>query len=290
MGSDKSVLMDTNMKEKESNPQIFDVEDLDVDIFQFEDSNVVSIVTPYREVGGKASPSSTPKRLTTIINKKWSLVLTSIPFKDMVIKYIDKTPKPRKIKTTTKLTVDGKMGKWMVEIASYKSKDEGKELDEEDFQITRVDLGTMDRDANNHHFKYSAQKILTHSEKDGKEKKELKKNIRILAQFIDTLGCFGPLSLLQAPKNFDPTSSENKKLLSKVQHGKSMVNAIENQIEGVIKSRERYIQGSRKPCDDAQTLICEIEKQNLQWEKEEHIWETLLTKFTEQKNMGLENS
>lgn len=85
----------------------------------------------------------------------------------------------------------------------------------------------MSRDSDNHFFQVSVKKMLTRSEKDRRDKRELKRHISILAQFIDNIGCFKELPISHATESFDPTSPENKKLMSQVQREKSIAKAVE---------------------------------------------------------------
>lgn len=109
----------------------------------------------------------------------------------------------------------------------------------------------------------------------------------MLAQFIDSLGYFGALPISQASEKFDPTSSENKKLMNQVQQAKSIIGVIEKWIEGVIKDGEKYITNSRKLCNEIQNLITEIQNQVMQWEKEEHKWENILPMFAKIEKYGV---
>ncbi|XP_057860709.2 uncharacterized protein LOC131069358 [Cryptomeria japonica] len=144
---------DTEAKDKILDAQIFEVEDLDSDILNTMDSHEVTVAM-------------------------------MPPSKDMVFKYIEKGTKPKKFKTTTRLDNDEGTRKWVAKIASYKPKDKDKEVGAEDFEITKVELGNMSRDSDNHFFQVSAKKMLARSEKDGREKRKLKRHINILTQFI----------------------------------------------------------------------------------------------------------
>lgn len=141
----------------------------------------VAMTPPPKVIGGTTSSSTTPKWLTTSVSKKQNSIPVSIPIQDMVVKYMEKGPKQKKFKTTTRLDADEKTGRWIAKIASYKPKDENKEINAKDFEVTKVDLRNMSRDFDNHLFNVTAKKILTRSEKDGQEKRELKRHIKILA-------------------------------------------------------------------------------------------------------------
>lgn len=168
----------------------------------------------------------------------------TIPIQEMVAKYSEKNPKLKRFKTTTHLNNDEETRKWMAKIASYKPKEENREAGPDDFEITKVELGKMSRDTDNHFFQVSAKKMLTHLEKDGWEKRELKRHISVLAQFIDGTSYLGAIPISHAIENFDPTSLENKKLMNQVQQAKSIVEAVEKWIEQIIKDGEKYITNS----------------------------------------------
>lgn len=210
----------------------------------------------------------------------------TIPIQDMVVKYTEKGPKPKRFKTTARLDSNEGTRKWVVKIASYKPKGEDKEVSAKDFEVTKMELGNTSRDSDNHFFQVSAKKMLTKSEKDGREKRELKRHISILSQFIDSISCFRALPISHATKSFDPTSPKNKKLMSQVQRAKRITEVVERWIEGVIKDGEKYITNSQKLCDEMQGLILEIQNQLLPWEKEEHKWENVLPMFTKIEEHG----
>lgn len=265
--------------------QIFEIEDLDGEVACALDSQTVTVAMtpPPKMIEGTSHSAATPKWLTTSVNKKRSSLPMTIPIQDMVAKYSEKNPKLKRFKTTMHLNNDEETSKWMAEIASYKSKDENKEASSNDFEITKVELGKMSRDTDNHFFQVSAKKMLTRSEKDGQEKRELKRHISVLAQFIDSIGCLGEMPISHAIENFDPTSPENKKLMNQVQRAKSIVEAVEKWIEQVIKDGEKYIIDSWKLCDEVQGLISKIQNQLVPWEKEEHKWQNVLPLFTKIK-------
>ena len=51
--------------------------------------------------------------------------------------------------------------------------------------------------------------MLSQSEKDSKEKKELKNMIMTMAAYIDSLMNLGTLPIIQAPQSFDPNFAES---------------------------------------------------------------------------------
>lgn len=70
---------------------------------------------------------------------------------------------------------NAKTREWKAEVATYRPKEEKKDVTVEDFKVTKIELGTMDRAGKNHLFKETAQQMLITSVQDRKEKKELKK-------------------------------------------------------------------------------------------------------------------
>lgn len=273
---------DTEAKDKILDAQIFEVEDLDIDIVNTMDSHVVTVamMPPPKVIGGTASSSATPKCLTTSVSKKQSFIPVTIPIQVMVVKYTEKGPKKNKFKTTARLDADEETGRWVDEIASYNPKDENKEVNAKDFEITKVELKNMSRDLHNHLFQVSTKKMFTRLEKDGQEERELKQHVKILAQFIDSIGCFGTLPISHASESFDPTTLENKELMGQVQQAKNITGAVEKWIEGVIKDGEKYITSSKKSSNEMQSLIAEIQNQIVSWENEEHKWENVLPMLT----------
>lgn len=121
---------DTRVKDTILNAQIFEVEDLDSDVVDALDSHTVTVamMPPSKAIEGTTSSSATRKWLTTSVNKKWSFLPVTIPIQEMVIKYTEKSPKPKRFKTTARLDNDEGTGKWVAEIASYKPKDKTRSL------------------------------------------------------------------------------------------------------------------------------------------------------------------
>lgn len=110
-----------------------------------------------------------------------------------------------------------KIGKWTAELETYRPKEGEQEIKAKDFEVTKVELGTIDRADKNNLLKEMAQQMLYSSWEDGKEKKELKHTISSLLQFINTFYSFDATPLVQSPQIFDPDSSKSKNFLSQVQ-------------------------------------------------------------------------
>lgn len=145
---------DTGVKDTILDAQIFEVEDMDSDVANALDSHTmtVAMTPPSKVIEGTTSSSATPKWLTTSVSRKQNFLPVTIPIQQMVVKYIEKSPKPKRFKTAAHLDNDEGTGKWVAEIASYKPKDENKEASPDDFEITKVELGNMSRDSDNHFF------------------------------------------------------------------------------------------------------------------------------------------
>lgn len=84
------------------------------------------------------------------------------------------------MKSDARLIRDPMIGKVIVEVDTYKKKEDSREIDTEDFKVTTVELGAITRDTENH-FKFLVDHMLTQSERDNKEKKELKRSVITMA-------------------------------------------------------------------------------------------------------------
>ena len=94
--------------------------------------------------------------------------------KDIVTKYVARGSKPKKVKIDAYLTKDPRTGKIIVEVATYKKNKESRDVDEEGFKVNSIELGTINQSTSNNFFKFPSDHMLTQSERDSKDKKELK--------------------------------------------------------------------------------------------------------------------
>lgn len=177
------------------------------------------------------------------VNKRKNIVPIALPIGDVVSKYVTKTPHPKRAKAMTRLEIDDKIGKWIVEVSNPKVDGEASELFVDSYHVERVELGVADRDTDNHHFEVFAKCMLTRSQKDGKDKKELKQMIRVLADYIHAISgvSSSPKPLAQASQSFDPASPANQKLLSQIQRGKAIATVFDDWVNGVINDGCKFI-------------------------------------------------
>jgi len=82
-------------------------------------------------------------------------------------------------------------------VATYKKKQDSRDIDEEYLKVTSIELGTINKSTDNNLFKFSADHMLTQSEKDSREKKELKSMVTSMATYIDSLVNLGVIHLSQ---------------------------------------------------------------------------------------------
>lgn len=75
--------------------------------------------------------------------------------------------------------------------------------------------------------------------------------------------------------------------MSQVQRAKSIAEAVEKWVEGIVKNREKYIIDSQKLFDEIQSLIAEVQNQISPWTKEEHKWESVLSLFMKIEEYGV---
>jgi hypothetical protein len=128
-------------------------------------------VTPTKE---DQTLSAIPPWLARSVNAKRRLQPVATPVKDIVTRYTARGSKLKKMKTEAHLILDPVTGRLTAELATYKQGGEAGEIEAEDFKVATVDLGTINRGTGNRIFKFSVDHMLTQSEKDSKEKKELK--------------------------------------------------------------------------------------------------------------------
>ena len=76
--------------------------------------------------------------------------------------------------------------------------------------------------------------MLTQSEKDNREKKELKEMVTSMAAYIDSLVNLGVAPIIQLSQPFDPNSAESQLLTRQVQRGKLLAEAMGNWVNNMI--------------------------------------------------------
>ena len=134
------------------------------------------------------------------------------PVKDIVTRYAVRGSKAKKMKTDAQLIKDPLTEKITTKVATYTRKRDSEEIDEGGLKVTSIDLGTINRSIGNKFFKFSADHMLTQSEKDSREKKELKEMVTSMAVYIDSLVNLGVVPIIQLPQPFDPNSAESQSL------------------------------------------------------------------------------
>jgi hypothetical protein len=206
-----------------------------------------------------------PPWLTNSINKKRSLQPVSTPMKDIVTRYAARGSKAKKIKIDANLTKDPMTGKITVEVAMYKQKKESEDIDDEGFKVTSIDLGTITRNTGNNFFKFSTDHMLTQSEKDSREKKELKGMITTMATYIESLINLGASPITQVPQSFDPNSAESQQLMKQVQRGKLLTDAMINWVDNIIKEGNKFIYEFASVYAEGEKLLGEIQTLLLGW-------------------------
>ena len=192
----------------------------------------------------------------------------STPVKDIVTRYVARGSKAKKVKIDAYLTKDPIIGKITMEVATYKQKEESGDVDEEGFKVTSIELGTINRSTGNNFFKFSADHMLTQSEKDSKEKKELKGMITAMAAYINSLINLGASPIVQVSKPFDPSSAESQQLMKQVQKGKLLIDAMKGWVDSIIKEGNKFISKFTSVYAEGETLLGEIQTLVPRWETE----------------------
>lgn len=83
---------------------------------------------------------------------------------------------------------------------------------------------------------------MAQSQKDAKEKRELKQIINMIAKYINSLDSYGALPLVQTPESFDPTSLDSRRLLNQIQRGKAITIAMDEWADSVLKKGKEFLQ------------------------------------------------
>ena len=161
--------------------------DGDVQFIEAPKTDQPRFITPVKDAQTRPTSPAIPSWLSNSINKKRSLQPVSTPVKDIVTRYAARGSKAKKMKTDAHLIKDPLTRKITVEVATYKKKQESGDIDEEGLKVTSIELGTINRSTGNNFFKFSADHMLTQSEKDSREKKELKAMVTSMATYIDSL-------------------------------------------------------------------------------------------------------
>ena len=167
-------------------------------------------ITLVRDAQTRPASPAISSWLSNSINKKRILQPMSTPVKDIVTRYATRGSKAKKTKTDAHLIKDPLTRKITIEVTTYQQKKESGDIDEEGFKVTSIELGTINRSTGNNFFKFSADHMLIQSEKDSKEKKELKGMITMMAAYIDSLINLRAAPIIQVPQPFDPSSTESQ--------------------------------------------------------------------------------
>ena len=83
--------------------------------------------------------------------------------------------------------------------------------------------------------------MLTQSEKDSRERKELKSLVMTMAAYINSLMNLGALPVVQAPQSFDPNSADSQQLVKQMQRGKLLSDAMKDWVDAIIKEGNKFI-------------------------------------------------
>jgi hypothetical protein len=85
---------------------------------------------------------------------------------DIVSRYVAKTPKAKKVKSTARITFDEKTRRSIVEVATYNHKEGTDAMDLNNFEITCTDLGVINQETKEHWAEVSTKQIVMQSQKD----------------------------------------------------------------------------------------------------------------------------
>jgi hypothetical protein len=80
-----------------------------------------------------------------------------------VSKYTNKVPKPKRTKSTTRITFDSATRRSIAEVETYNQKEGANKLELSKFEITRTDLGVMNHETKEHWVEASTKQIVLQS-------------------------------------------------------------------------------------------------------------------------------
>ena len=190
------------------------------------------------------------------------------PVKDIVTRYAARGSKAKKMKMDAQLIKDPLTRKITAEVATYTQKLDSREIDERGLTVTSIDLGTINRSTCNKFFKFSVDHMLTQSEKDNREKKELKAMVTSMVAYIDSLVNLGVAPIIKLPQLFDPNSAESQSLTRQVQRGKLLAKVVGSWVNNMIQEGNKFISEFTNVYAEGETLTGEIQTLVPMWETE----------------------
>lgn len=144
----------------------------------------IQIVNTLEKVTKLQQNATTSNWLVALVNRKRSLVLVSFLVDDIMRKSTNKATKPKRTKSTTKITFDSEMGRSIAEVATSNKKEGIDKLELRKFEITCIDLRVMNHETKEDWVETSTKQILLQSQKDRIEKKKLKAQNNAMAKYI----------------------------------------------------------------------------------------------------------
>lgn len=247
-----------------------DTQDGDVQLIESPKLNQPKFMTPPRGSQGMTTTPMIPSWLSNSVCKKQNLLPMSTPVKVIATKYATRGSKSKKMKSDVRLIKDPITERVKKEVATYKQKDDSGEIDAKGFKVTTLELGAITRDTGNHFFKFFVDHMLTQSERDRREKKELKELVITMATYVDSLMNLGALPLVQTSQSFDPNSSDGQQLVKQMQRGKLLSNAIQEWVASIVKEGSKFILDFTTMYAEGEVLLGEIQTLVPIWEADEN--------------------
>ena len=129
--------------------------------------------------------------------------------------------------------------------------------------------------------------MLTQSEKDSREKKELKGMVMTMAAYIDSLMNLGALTVVQASQAFDPNSIGSQQLVKQMQKGKLLADAMKDWVDGIIKDGNKFIFEFTNVYAEGESLLGEIQTSVPRWEIEQSRCQLVVFQVIEVEKFGV---
>ena len=129
--------------------------------------------------------------------------------------------------------------------------------------------------------------MLTQSEKDSREKKELKALVVTVAAYIASLMNLEALPVVQTPQSFDPNFADSQQLVKQMQKGKLLSDAMQDWVNSIIKEGNKFILDFTTVYVEGETLLGEIQTLTPRWKTKQSQCQAIVFQVTEVEKYGV---
>jgi hypothetical protein len=130
--------------------------------------------------------------------------------------------------------------------------------------------------------------MLSQSDKDSREKKELKAQVMAMATYIDSLRGLRALPLEQGQLPFDPNSEDSQQLTKQMQLGKRLSDAWQEWIGSVLEEGNNFFLEFSMTYSKEKTLQEEIQTLTPNWEANRSQCQAIVFQIIEVEQYGVQ--